>query len=124
MISREIEIIDNDKMLQDLSIKSYKKYDSIFQKEMELCTIIKYVYKTDNAVFNQKEDCESPKLKCVFSLHSEKRSSFVTVYNNKNEIIFEGNYLWANPKASSCDDFLLTLKRLHDFKSVVKNFSQ
>jgi len=122
MICQDLKIIDNDEMLNTLIVKKATKYSNTFQKDIEVETIEKYIYKKDNGAF-KNINRESPKLKCVFKLHTDKKSSFVEVYDNKGNDIFKGNYLWANHSEKSYIDFIKVLKRLHDFMSVIKNFS-
>jgi len=120
-IKEDIKVIDKDTMLNDLIISKVVRNNIAYQENKEEVSITKYVYKRDNAVFD-KTSIQSPKLKCVFELHTQRTSSFVTVYDNENEVIFEGNYLWNNGKAKSHDDYIQILKRLHDFKSIKENF--
>lgn len=123
MLPQDIEIIDNDEMLNDLKIEEDERCCNIYKHDIRKTVITKYVYKNDNAVFLNKESKEMPKLKCKFTLHTDRKSSYVAIYDRENKEIFLGNYLWANEKAKDYNEFLKILKRLHDFKSVVKNFS-
>ena len=122
IIEADLKIIDNNKMLNSLKITTVTKYSRTLQEDRLFTTIEKYIYKKDNGVFEQKQG-ESPKLKCIFQLHNDRKSSYVSVYDRNGKQIFLGNYLWANESAKSYEEYLKVLKRLHDYKSIVKNFN-
>lgn len=121
LISQELKILDNNKMLSNLQITKELKFDLAFQCDMELTTVEKLIYKTSNAAFGDMSR-PHPVLKCIFELHTEKKSAYVKVLDRNSKVIFMGNSLWGTDKFKTENEFLIFIKRLHDFNTIKKHF--
>ena len=115
-------IILLDKMLNKIEKKTVVKYCNIYQEDKPHTTIIKYVYLKHNEAFNNKAQKTSPKCKCKFDLHTDKKSSFVTIYNRKSEVIYNGNFLHTHGSSKTEKEHLKSILLLHSVKNVVENY--
>lgn len=122
MIRAEKETILKDKMLQDLKIETTMEDNVIFQCKKPQTTITKYVYKTHNEVFCNRNNNIKPKCKCVFTLHTEKKSSFVQIYDRNGEKFFSGNSLWGDELSKNETKHLEFIKLLHSVENVIENY--
>lgn len=116
-------ILKSDKMINNIVVCRKITDNSIYQSEMEKETITKHVYKEHNEVFNVNRAIkEAPKCKCVFTLHTDKKSSYVQVFDRENKEIFSGNSLWNNLKHDSYDEHLDFIKMLHSIEDVKQKY--
>lgn len=122
MIQAEKDIILNDKMLQGLTIQTQSKYSNIYQSDMPETTIIKSVYNTHNTVFCNREQKKKPSCRCVFTLHTSKKSSYVQIFDRENKEIFSGNSLWGNSTSKTESEHLMFIKLLHSVEDVIENY--
>ena len=118
------KILRNDSMINNIVVSRTMVDNNIYQCKMEQETITKYVYKTHNDVFNvNRMIAESPKCKCVFTLHTDKKSSYVQIYDRENKEIFSGNSLWKNPKHESYEMHIDFIKLLHSVEDVKQKYN-
>ena len=123
MIQSEIDIILNDNILQDINTETVSKYNNIYQQEMPETTIVKFVYKEHNGVFlNRANSIHKPKCKCIFTLHTGKKSSYVEIFDRENVNIFLGNSLWRNGSCKTEAEHLIFIKLLHSVKDVINKY--
>lgn len=122
MIKDHLQMLDSDFLINDIKINKEIKYNRVYQCDKEFVTIEKYVYKNHNEVFINHEQSQRPKQRCVFTLHTDKRSSFVEVFDNKNKLIFEGNSLWSRGRDKDSYKHLIFIKRLHSTQDIKQNY--
>jgi nickel-dependent lactate racemase len=123
MLLSEIEIILKDELLQNIELKTALKQCNVYQCKMPETTITKYVYKNNNEVFcNKTESVLKPKCKCVFTLHTDEKSSFVQIFDNLGVEIFKGNSLWSSLKSKTELEHLSFIKLLHSVDNVIENY--
>jgi len=116
------DFILNDKMLQDLKVKTIMKPCGIYQCDMPETTIEKYVYKRHNEAFNNYAQRERPKCKCIFTLHTKKKSSYVQIFDRNNEQIFSGNSLWGDEYHKTEKEHFIFIQLLHSVENVIGNY--
>lgn len=117
------KILRNDSMINNIVVSRKMVDNNIYQCKMKQETITKYVYKTHNEVFNVNRMIEeAPKCKCVFTLHTDKKSSYVQVYDRENKEIFTGNSLWSNSKHESYEKHIDFIKLLHSVEDVKQKY--
>jgi hypothetical protein len=124
MLQSEKETILKDELLQTIEIKTVFKPCNVYQCRMPETTIEKDVYKTNNEVFCNKTGLISkPKCKCVFTLHTNKTSSYVQIFDNYGKEFFSGNSLWSSASSKTELEHLDFIKLLHSVDNVIENYS-
>lgn len=118
------EILRNDGVISNVVVSVKEVYSSIYQKDVEQTTITKDVYKIHDEVFNLNRRHNSvPTMRCVFTLHTDKRSSFVQIFDRTGNLFFSGNSLWSGSKHDSYDAHLDFIKLLHSTTEVIQKYS-
>lgn len=116
------KVLNDDFIINDIKINKEVKYHCISQCDKEFVTIEKYVYKKHNEVFVNLQQKESPKCKCIFTLHTDQKSSYVEIFDNKNNSIFLGNSLWSDGHSKSPKEHIKYIKQLHSVIDVKNNY--